>query len=252
MRTVRRGGLIGLVAVATLAAGALPASAAPGDGSAYGASASLSLLGGIGPITAGKFARASTDGPNDDSLASADVPSVLSLGVINTAAHRDGSTGQVDSSASTADVKVGLLAGNPITAKLVAASCVATEKGVSGSSTLTDLKLGKLGKVDASPAPNTKVELPGVLSVTFNEQIDNSDGSLTVNAIHVRLLGGALSSIGSGDVIVSSATCGPAALPVPMASGIGLWIGLGVLGVAVLPLAWTVRRWRWRQVPNCT
>jgi hypothetical protein len=245
MRMVRRGGPVGLIAAALLVAG-VPASAAPGDGSAFGASVSVTLLGSIGPITAGPFAMASTDGPNQDSLAKADVPGVLSAGVINTSATRDDSTGQVDSSASTADVQLTLLANTPVSAKLVEATCTATQSGVTGSSKLVDVKLGKpgsgLGDVDASPAPNTKVDVPNILSITFNEQIENGDGSLTVNAIHVRLLGGNLSSIGTGDVIISSARCGPAGLPVPLASGLGLWIGLGALGLATLPAAVALRR----------
>jgi len=243
MRTARRGGLTGLVAAALLVAGALPASAAPGDGSAYGASVSITLV-GIGPITAGKFAQAHTDGPTEDSLAEAAVPGVLELGVVDTRATLDESTGQVDSSASSADLKLTLLANNPITAKLVQASCTATQAGVTGNTRLVELDAGTLGAVDASPSPNTRIDVPDVLSITFNEQIANPDGSLTVNAIHVRLLGGNLAKLGSGDVIVSSATCGPAGLPVPLASGAGLWISLGVIGLAVVPAAIAVARRR--------
>ena len=216
MRTVRRGGLMGVVAAALLVAGALPASAASGDGSAYGASVTLTLL-GVGPITAGPLAAASTDGPTEDSLATANVPGVLSAGLINTSATLDETTGQVDSSASTADPAVGVLGpANTIRATLVEATCTATRTGNSGASTLADAQLGSLGTVDANPAANTTIDVPGVASITINEQIDNDDGSLTVNAIHIRLLGGSLASVGSGDVIISSATCGPAGLPVSM------------------------------------
>ena len=53
-----------------------------------------------------------------------------------------------------------------------------------------------------------------------------------------------LGSIGTGDVIISSATCGPAGLPIPMASGAGLWIGLGLLGVVAAPVAFVALRRR--------
>jgi hypothetical protein len=245
MRVARRGGLIGLVATATLVAGALPASAAPGDGSAFGASVSITLL-GIGPITAGPFSAASTDGPTEDSLASANVPNVLSAGLITTSATLDETTGQVDSRASTADVAVGILGpANVVEASLVVATCTATQAGNSGSATLADVQLGSLGTVDASPAANTTIDVPGVASITFNEQIDNDDGSLTVNAIHIKLLGGKKHSLAEGDIILSSATCGPAGLPIPLASGAGLWLSLGLLGAAALPIAvLTVRRRR--------
>jgi hypothetical protein len=66
-----------------------------------------------------------------------------------------------------------------------------------------------------------------------------------VNAFHLRLLGGkGLGFLGSGDVIISSVTCGPAALPIPMASGAGLWIGLGLLGAIALPVGRAVVRRR--------
>jgi len=246
MRTARRGGQIGVVAAALLVAGALPASAAPGDGSAYGASVAITLL-GVGPITTGPLVPASTAGPTDNSLASANVPTVASVGLIHTSATLNESTGQVDARASTADVVIGLLGQqNTITANAVVATCTATEGGNSGTSTLTGVNLGSLGTVDANPAPNTTIVLSNVASITFNEQIGNGDGSLTVNAIHLRLLSGSLSSIGSGDVIVSSATCGPAALPTPMASGAGLWISLGLIGTAVVAAAVTVSRRRSR------
>ena len=45
LRIVRRGGVLGLAAVAALLAGIAPASAAPGDGSAYGVQVDVTLLG---------------------------------------------------------------------------------------------------------------------------------------------------------------------------------------------------------------
>ena len=55
----------------------------------------------------------------------------------------------------------------------------------------------------------------------------------------------AVGALGSGDVIISSATCGPAGLPIPMASGAGLWIGLGLLGAIAVPVgAIAIRRRR--------
>ncbi|MFI5606070.1 choice-of-anchor P family protein [Amycolatopsis sp. NPDC051903] len=83
-----------------------------------------------------------------------------------------------------------------------------------------------------------------VATLILNEQIHNPDGSLTVNAPHLKLLGGVVGALGSGDVILSSATCGPAAPPMPLASGTGLWVGLGVLAAVAVPvgLRFTRRR----------
>ncbi|HEX3648973.1 MAG TPA: choice-of-anchor P family protein [Pseudonocardiaceae bacterium] len=250
LRIVRRGGVLALAAVAALLAGTAPASAAPGDGSAFGLKAKVTLV-GHSVVNAGPLAAASTSGPTSDTLASATVPGIVTAGVINTSATKDPSTGEVTASASTANVGLPLLAAlGKVSVKLIAATCTATQSGETGSATLTDASLGSLGKLDTHPAKNTTIaiRLPvvgNVATLILNEQIKNKDGSLTVNAVHLHLLGGVgVGAIGSGDVIISSATCGPAGLPIPMASGAGLWIGLGLLGAIGVPVGTTVLRRR--------
>jgi hypothetical protein len=242
-------GLAGVIAIAALLVGAAPASAAPGDASAYGARLNVTLL-GHPAVNAEPFAAANANGPTQNTFAGVDLTGILKTGVINASASRDEKSGGVYSRASTADVRVDLLAKvtGKISAELVEAECTATQKGLVGKSKLVGVNLGKLGQVNADPAANTviDVQLAGIkiAEVIFNEQIRNNDGSLTVNAIHVKLLQGRLGSIGTGDVIISSATCGPAGLPIPMASGAGLWIGLGLLGVAAAPVAFVALRRR--------
>ncbi|TWP52632.1 hypothetical protein FKR81_10020 [Lentzea tibetensis] len=249
VRMTRRGGLAGVVAIAALLVGAAPASAAPGDASAYGAKLNLTLLNSPA-VSAGPFAAADANGPTKNTFVGVDLTGVLKTGVINTSASRDEKTGGVYSRASTADVRLDLLSKvtGKITAELVEAECEATQKGVTGKSKLAGVNLGKLGQVNADPAPNTKLDVQlldiAIAEVIFNEQIKNKDGSLTVNAIHVKLLQGKLGSIGTGDLILSSATCGPAGLPIPMASGAGLWIGLGLLGLVAVPVGFTAIRRR--------
>ncbi|GAA3674052.1 hypothetical protein C8D88_111305 [Lentzea atacamensis] len=246
---VRMTGLAGVVAIAALLAGAAPASAAPGDASAYGAKLSVTLLGNPA-VNAEPFAAANANGPTQNTFAGVDLTGILKTGVINASASRDDKSGGVYSRASTADVRVDLLSKvtGKISAELVEAECTATQKGLAGKSKLAGVNLGKLGQVNADPAANTvlDVQLAGIkiAEVIFNEQIKNNDGSLTVNAIHIKLLQGKLGSIGTGDVIISSATCGPAGLPIPMASGAGLWIGLGLLGVVAAPVAFVALRRR--------
>ncbi|WP_306463201.1 choice-of-anchor P family protein [Solihabitans fulvus] len=261
MRITRRGGLVGLAAVAALLVGASPASAAPGDASAYAAKIQVTLL-GQPAVTAGPFAEAKADGPTANSLATVHLPGILDTGVLNASASRDDQTGAVQSKASTADVRLTVLGAlgaegagtrqgvgnNTVGAQLIEAECHATQQGVAGSTKLVGVDLGSLGSVDATPAANTTIQVSAlgvdVARIVFNEQIHNADGSLTVNAVHVTLLGGVLGSIGSGDVILSSATCGPAGLPIPMASGAGLWLGLGLLGIAAAPAAVVINRRR--------
>ncbi|WP_158846517.1 choice-of-anchor P family protein [Saccharothrix deserti] len=242
VRMTRRAAAVGLVAVAALVVGAAPASAAPGDASAHGARLDLSLLGG-NAVSSGPFAAADANGPTSNTFAGVDLPSALKTGVINASASRDDKTGGVHSTASTADVRLDLLetVTGVVSADLVEARCAATQKGLTGKSELAGLELGRLGEVDAEPAPNTTVDVDllgvDIAKLVFNEQIRNADGSLTVNALHLTLIGGALGSIGSGDLVLSSATCGPAGLPIPMASGAGLWIGLGLLALFGAPVA---------------
>jgi hypothetical protein len=249
LRIVRRGGFVALAAVAAVLAGVAPASAAPGDGSAFGLQADVTLL-HAGVVHVGPLAPSRTSGPTSANVASAAVPGVITVGVIATSATKDGNTGAVTSTASTADVGVPLLAAiGKVGAKVIAAKCVATQSGEHGEATLADATLGQLGALDANPHPNTSIsiKLPGVGNVAtliLNEQIHHKDGSLTVNAFHLHLLGGYVGALGSGDVIISSATCGPAGLPIPMASGAGLWIGLGLLGAVGLPAGATVLRRR--------
>lgn len=252
MRRIRGPAVVGIMVVASLMSGALPASAAPGDGTANGGSVNVTLLGQpavvVPPIAVANTLPA---GPEDNGVASVGVPGILSTGVITTHAHRDDLTGVVDAFAETANVNIPLFALNPITATAIRADCLATQQGNSGSTTLTNINLGALGVVAANPAPNTTINVNvlgiQIAQLIFNEQINNPDGSLTVNALHIVLIGGVLGSIGSGDVIVSQATCGPAAPPIPLASGAGLWIGLGLLGLVAVPVITTTIRRRHTQ-----
>lgn len=240
VRFLRRTGFISCAVAAVVIAGAAPAGAAPGDGSAFGVQADVTLLGqpaaSLGPVAA-----ASTEGPTENTALEAGLSGVLSTGVINTAAVRDDETGVVQSSASVAGARLPLLGllGSNIGADAVTAECEATQEGVSGSTELVGLNLGTLGGGSANPAPNTVLNVGlgpvNIAKLTLNEQIRNDDGSLTVNAIHLQLIGGVLGAIGSGDVVIASAQCGPAAPPVPLASGAGLWIGLAALGVVAVP-----------------
>ncbi|AHH94611.1 choice-of-anchor P family protein [Kutzneria viridogrisea] len=249
MRMLRRGGLIGLAATAALLAGTAPAWADAGDGTAKGATVDVKLL-GADAVKAGPFASAQANSSPKNSFLGVKLNGVLSTGVINASAHRDEDSGEVDAAASIVGAKVDLLKalGAPISADVIEARCTATQQGQHGSAKLAGVNLGALGKVAADPAPNTELALGlagvNIAKVVFNEQVRGEDGSLTVNAVHIRLLGGVLGSIGSGDVVLASATCGPAGLPIPMASGAGLWIGLGLLGAAAVPAALVVTRRR--------
>ncbi|WP_026421352.1 choice-of-anchor P family protein [Actinokineospora inagensis] len=235
-RWPRRACLVGAVVTTAVLAGALPASAAPGDGSAVVVTADIALL-GRSTANVGPLAPSSTSGPTTARLSRVDVPGVASTGLVTSAANRDDDTGVVHSEASLADVRV-LLSGLG-TVGAITARCDATQAGVTGSTELARVNLS-LAAVPLRPAPNTTIGLPGIASIVLNEHIDNANGSLTVNAVHLRLD----AVVGHGDVVLGSATCGPAAPPMPLASGAGLWAGVGLLAVVALPVGVTAIRRR--------
>jgi hypothetical protein len=220
MNLLRAGGVLGLAAATALFAVVVPAAAAtagPGEGSAYGADASVSLLPGVLgtkgiTVATGQLAPTRTSGPTSASVVDAALKGLVTAKAI-TSSSVHASTGDVTSKAEI--VKAALpvlkaLAGRTPTASVISATCHATAAGITGSSDLADLNLGNIGHITAA-TPNVQVGVPQVLSIVANEQIHNADGSLTVNALHIKLLGGSLTSaVGSGDIVLASATCGPA------------------------------------------
>jgi hypothetical protein len=105
------------------------------------------------------------------------------------------------------------------TAQVLRAVCAGTNGGVVGHSDVVGLNLGRLGTVPVSGRPNQAIDLPQVLRVVVNEQVRGADGSLTVTALHIRLLGGGVTGqLGSGDIRLASATCGRGTKSVPPAT----------------------------------
>jgi hypothetical protein len=236
MRFARRGGAVGAVVAAALVLGAMPASAAPGDGSAYAAKVAVTLL-GTPAVAVGPLAPSNTNGPTSASVANVNAAGLVTTGLVTSSATLNQETGVVHAQADIANVGLGLAA---LTGKIgaVNATCDATQAGVKGSSTLAGVAIPGV-TVAANPAPNTTVNLL-LAKIVFNEQITGGDGSLTVNAVHVYLN----AVVGSGDVVLAQAKCGPAAPPIPLASGVGLWLGLGLLVLAAIPAAFVVRKRR--------
>ena len=79
-------------------------------------------------------------------------------------------------------------------------SVIAQCNGDTGTTDVTDASV--LGvNLDIPTEPNGKVAIEGLVEITANEQIKNADGTFTVNALHLNLLG-------QIDLVVASATCG--------------------------------------------
>ncbi len=219
----RAGVLLGAgLAAAAMTTPAGASNAQPGTGSAYAVDAHVSLLPGVLgshalAVQTGPLAASNTAGPKSASTVDATLKGLVSAKVL-TSSSKHNSDGTVESTASTTQAALPLLrgvAGATPTASVISAQCKATANGITGSSDLADLNLGKIGHVSAA-TPNLKLEVPGVVQVIANEQIHNADGSLTVNALDIKLLGGKLlNAVGSGRIVISSATCA-AATTVPI------------------------------------
>jgi hypothetical protein len=107
----------------------------------------------------------------------------------------------------------------------ITSSCVANSDGTfTKTSNVTNLDIAG-HTFNGEAAPNTSfLTILLVGTVILNQQVAGPvTGSQTVNAIDVNLLSG-------DDIYVASSTCGPWASPVPIASGQGLVLGLGLLG----------------------
>jgi hypothetical protein len=198
---------------------------------AYGAS--VNALG----LTAGPTPVSTVASPNN-SLASLTVGTLLSTGTLTTVVGID-PAGTETATATVQNANASFPAGT-FSATNIEATCTAqVGQPPAGSTTIGNGIITTPNQppitVVNNPAPNTTVSLPGVATIVLNEQIVNGDGSLTVNGAHITIL-----RQGGGDVILASATCGPASVPVPMISAQG---ALAAGGLAIIGFA-GVRRWR--------
>ncbi len=219
------------------------------SGGAFGESISLTGIPIVGDITSAprpevSFTNPSDgDGPFTDSLASTTQVGTLTTGVLNVSTeggNLGSHSGFAKSSADVTNVDIG--AGR-ITADVVASECTSNGDGSSGSSTLTTATVDG-NAVPVNPPANTVIALAGGIgSVTLNEQIRPTDGagdtSIVVNAIHVRLTGGAL---GTGDIIVAQSRCGARGPDVVPVAPLGLLGITGLLGIGFAGMQWKKRR----------
>lgn len=103
--------------------------------------------------------------------------------------------------ASVADVTIGVPGLPVITATAVQATSTTTCAATSGATTITNLTIGGV-PVNVNVGPNTTINVAGLAQLVINEQVPvpGADKGLTVNALHLTGLGGAV------DVVVASAT----------------------------------------------
>jgi len=171
-----------------------------------------------------------------DQLLNISVPNAAAsttLGVVTT-----GSIGPTTASAqSSATVEQVNLLNGVVAAQLVVAMSSSTADGstatsTSEGSTLIGLSINGSPPTDVTPPPNTRISIPGGVTVILNEQIASGDGvhtsALTVNMIHV-VLNDPLTGTITGDIIVASAHSDVNFVPAPKA-GNAFMTGGGKLG----------------------
>lgn len=152
--------------------------------------------------------------PSGGGFVSADVDA-LSAPEVRVDALTTMTSGAMDTQASTAQSTAHLENVNVLNGLITAETVIAaTSSWVSGAagwnaegSSFTNLVVNgvPLGSGDYLPAPNTRVNLPGVGYAVLNEQIASGAAGITVNMIHV-VLQNALTGLTTGEIIVASAS----------------------------------------------
>lgn len=151
-------------------------------------------------------------GMGDAETASVDVANTLRANGLSSV-----TTGVIGENAASAQSVAGLsdvnILNGLVTAKAVVAVASSASNGAAATSnaegsTLVDLIVNGVAMGVVTPAPNTKIDIPGVGTLILNEQYPSgtgvSDSALTVNAIHL-MLKDALTGATSGDIVVGSA-----------------------------------------------
>ena len=146
----------------------------------------------------------------------------------------DPSTGDDSASATVENLGISLPLGNSIALTGVNSTCNATPAGATGSGLIAGGTITVLGvptTLKANAAPNTTINL-AVAKIVLNQQTtDPATGVLTVNAVHVTLLGGA-----GANIIIGQAKCGGATpittnqtpmISAPVAAGAGATAAIG-------------------------
>ncbi|MFI7080244.1 choice-of-anchor P family protein [Micromonospora sp. NPDC049903] len=194
----------------------------------------LAVLGGQTVITAGvlgQSVRAYNDGT------SAACAGVLGAGGAITIGA-GGSCIVTPGSEVTLNLGANGLATISLVADAIYSECTATSSpSATGSATLVNARIVStllgipttLLSLPANPAPNTGLSVPGLLNLTLNGQTSSTTGQLTVTALDLSALGGALAS-----VVIGSSSCGVNAVapPIPVIPLAGAPVALG-LGAVV-------------------
>ena len=212
-----RGVVAAPLAVIALMVMAAPTGAAEASPSAFVAKINGEVAGtpttNVGPLA---YADKSKPEASVDKIS---VPNVLTAGQSSSKVEVDQATGAQTVTSTLAEVRAGLRrpAATGLRVSTLTTTCTATPGGSpAGKVEIQSAQLGAV-KLPEAPAPNTKLDIPGAVpggpalgTLVLNEQIPNSDGSLTVRAAHLSIAQGPL---GTTEAVLGSATCGDTSQP---------------------------------------
>jgi hypothetical protein len=184
--------------------------------------------GATGLISVSPIGEATYPGTSPVSVADASIAGLLDTGVATATA------GPTSASENIANVSATLSLVASLFADSVTSSCLFnTNTGtVSGSVTIANGEVSTpLGDItlDSNPTPNEGVTVPGIATITLNQQTTAGDGTLTVTAIYIALLGT------TQTLSIGTSVCNAANLaPVPVLPGVAMPITLAGLGAMLL------------------
>jgi hypothetical protein len=204
-----------------IAMAAMPAAAASPN-EAYGSAAT-------GPISASPIGLATYPGTSPVTVSNANITGLLTTGTVTDTA------GPTSASSTVSNVSATLSTTGSLGATSVTSSCTfnTTTGAVSGTAAINGGAVHVSGRptitLAANPAKNTTISVAGVATLILNKQTKAADGTLTVTAIYVRLLGS------TQTLSIGASVCNAANLaPVPMVPGKALPFALGGLGVLLI------------------
>jgi hypothetical protein len=221
---VRAAGAVTAAGGLVLAA-ALPAAAASPN-RAYAASAS-------GLVSVSPLGEATFPGTSPVTIARVNIAGLLTTGVATATAGPASASETINNISATLSALAGL------TATSVTSSCILnTNTGVvSGTATITNGAVTtplRTIMLAGNPTVNESVRVAGIARITLNRQTTSSDGTLTVTAIFISLLGT------TQTLSIGTSVCNAADLaPVPVLPGMAL--PLTMAGLVLVATVVTVR-----------
>lgn len=214
--------LLGPVVAGAAVAGAAPVAASTPMNQSYAVYAT-------GRMSTQPVGQASYSGGSPVILPNADAAGLLDTGLITDAAGPASASSRIPGLAVT-------LPGRAVLRAQLAASSCRFDRGThaaAGTSRIDQGRITQAGRhtitLPASAAPNTRIVVPDVAVIMLNRQFTGARGTLTVQAMRIRLLDH------RQKLILATSVCAAANLaPSPALGGPALRLTLGGLGLLLL------------------